>query len=360
MKRINVTKTFLPPKEEYDSMIAEAWESAWITNHGPLVTQLENRLREYFGIDYFLFLNNGTSALQVAIKALELKGKVITTPFSYVATTSSLVWENCEPVFADIDEHTFNIDPENIERLISDDVSAIMATHVFGNPCQVEQIQAIANKHDIPIIYDAAHCFGTKYKGESVLKWGDISTLSFHATKIFHTVEGGGVISNTNDLHHKLSYLRNFGHNGPEHFWGLGINGKNSEFHAAMGLCLLNHLDTIFSQRKERHEFYKKHILSNDIVYQHIGDNVDYNYAYFPIVFPDAKSREEVQANLSEGNIISRRYFYPSLNQLPYIQDVEMPNSEFIADRILCLPFYPDLEFNDMERIITIINQSLS
>ena len=359
MKQINVTKTFLPPKEEYDQVVSQAWESGWITNHGPLVKELENQLKAYFDVDYFLFLNNGTNALQVAIKALNLSGKVLTTPFSYVATTSSLVWENCEPVFIDIDRSTFNMDVAALESHISDDVSAIMATHVFGNPCDVEEIEKIAQKYGIPVIYDAAHCFGTRYKNKSVLKWGTISTLSFHATKLFHTVEGGGVVSNSNDLYHKMSYLRNFGHNGPEDFWGLGINGKNSEFHAAMGLCLFNHLETIFAKRKERFEYYKQKLIGNELTYQKIGDDVDYNYAYFPVVFSNPEIREKVQENLAEMNVISRRYFYPSLNNLPYVNYVNMPNAEYIADRILCLPFYPDLELPDIDLITGVINRTV-
>ena len=359
MNRINVTKSFLPPKEEYDKIVAESWETGWITNHGPLVTKLETALKNYFNVNFFLFLNNGTNAIQIAIKALELKGEVITTPFSYVATTSSLVWENCLPVFADINPDTFNIDPEAIEGKISDKTRAILATHVYGNPCEVKKIKEIADKNGLYVIYDAAHCFGTKVDGKSILNWGDISTISFHATKLFHTVEGGGVATNSDALHHKMSFLRNFGHNGPEEFWGLGINGKNSEFHAAMGISLFEHLETIFSKRKERYEYYKSHLDAEHLKYQKIEEINDYNYAYFPVVFPNSEMRRRVQEELAGDNIISRRYFYPSLNKLPYVQSADMPNSELLADCVLCLPFYPDLSFEDMDRIIDILNRTV-
>ena len=236
---IPVTKPFLPPKEEYEDFLRGIWSRNWLTNNGPLVNELELRLKEYLKVKHLLYLSNGTIALQIAIKALGLKGEIITTPFSYVATTSSIVWENCKPVFVDIDPKTLNIDPEKLETAITKKTTAILATHVYGNPCDIEAIQAIADKHHLKVIYDAAHCFGTKYKGKSVFEYGDVSTTSFHSTKIFHTVEGGAVFTKDPSMLKRMAYMRNFGHDGPEKFNGVGINGKNSEFHAAMGLVNL-------------------------------------------------------------------------------------------------------------------------
>ena len=223
---INVTKPFLPPIEEYKAYIDQIWERNWLTNNGPLVNELELRLKELLNIDHFLFTGNGTIALQIAIKALELHGDIITTPFSYVATTSSVVWEGCNPVFVDIDANTLNIDAAKIDSAITDNTTAIMATHTYGNPCDIDAIQAIAGRHNLKVIYDAAHCFGTKYKGKSVYLYGDISTASFHATKVFHTIEGGALITKDSSLLRKMAYMRNFGHNGPLDFADVGINGK--------------------------------------------------------------------------------------------------------------------------------------
>jgi dTDP-4-amino-4,6-dideoxygalactose transaminase len=236
---IPVTKPFLPPIDEYKEYIDGIYQRQWLTNNGPLVNELELKLKEHLNVSHLLYLGNGTIAIQIAIKALELKGEIITTPFSYVATTSSIAWENCKPVFVDIDKDTLNIDPSKIEAAINANTSAILATHVYGNPCDIDAIQRIANKHNLKVIYDAAHCFGTKYKGKSVFEYGDVSTTSFHATKLFHTTEGGAVITTNPELLKKMSYLRNFGHDGPEKFECVGINGKNSEFHAAMGLVNL-------------------------------------------------------------------------------------------------------------------------
>src|SRR5690606_18072879 len=220
---IPVTKPFLPPQEEYEKYLDGIWKREWLTNNGPLVNELELQLKEYLGLKHILYVSNGTIALQMAIKALELKGEIITTQFSFVATTSSIVWEGCKPVFVDIDQATLNIDPSKIEAAITSETSGILATHVYGNPCDIEAIQAIADKHGLKVIYDAAHCFGTKYKGRSVFEYGDISTTSFHATKLFHTIEGGAVFTKDPEVLKKLSFLRNFGHNGPEKYEGVGI-----------------------------------------------------------------------------------------------------------------------------------------
>ncbi len=335
------------------------WDRGQLTNNGPLVLELEEKLRMFLNVKHLYFLSNGTVALQIAIKALNLKGEIITTPFSYVATTSSIVWENCEPIFVDIEPDSLTIDPNLIEDKITENTSAILATHVYGNPCDVLAIQKIANAHNLKVIYDAAHAFGVKYKGSSILEYGDFSTLSFHATKLFHTVEGGAIVTNNPDLAHKASYLRNFGHNGQEEFFGLGINGKNSEFHAAMGLCLLPMVKDIISCRKKISEKYDELLKDMPIVKQKIREHTEYNYAYYPIFFENEESLLRVRANLNKNGIFPRRYFYPSLSKLPYVSNQYVPISEDVSRRVLCLPLFPGLEDDKISEIAYIIRKSL-
>lgn len=352
---INVTKPFLPPKEEYLKYIDGIWDRNWLTNNGPLVNELELKLKEYLGLDHLLFLNNGTIAIQIAIKALEFKGEIITTPFSYVATTSSIVWEGCKPVFVDIDPLSFNIDPSKIEAAITKKTTGIIATHVFGNPCDIEAIETIAKKHHLKVIYDAAHCFGTKFKGKSVFEFGDINTTSFHSTKLFHTIEGGAVITKDSGLTFKMAYLRNFGHNGPENFDGIGINGKNSEFHAAMGLCNLRYIDNILAKRKELSQYYTLQLKNLRVKTPKIHKDASYNYAYYPIVFETEEALLKSSEILNQHWIYGRRYFYPSLNKLKYIDTVDMPVSEDISKRILCLPLFVGLSFEEIDYIARLL-----
>lgn len=259
---IPVTIPFLPPISEYQELIKGIWQRNWLTNNGPLVNDLELKLKKHLGLKHLLYVSNGTIAIQIALKALGITKRVITSPFSYVATSSSLVWEGCTPVYVDIDPETFNIDATKIEAAIDERTEAILATHCFGNPCDIDMIEKVAKKNKLKVIYDAAHCFGTKYKGKSVFAYGDVSTTSFHATKLFHTIEGGAVITQDAELLKKMSYMRNFGHDGPEKFSGVGINGKNSEFHAAMGLVNINFLDSILERRKILSQNYDN-LLSN-------------------------------------------------------------------------------------------------
>ncbi|WP_031435255.1 DegT/DnrJ/EryC1/StrS family aminotransferase [Methylomarinum vadi] len=354
---INVTKPFLPPQEEYKQYIDEIWQRAWLTNNGPLVNELELKLKKYLNLKHLLFLNNGTMALQLAIKALNLTGEIITTPFSYVATTSSIVWQHCKPVFVDIDSKTLNINPQLIEQAITPNTSAILATHVFGNPCDIDAIEAIAKKHNLKTIYDAAHCFGTTYKGESVLNYGDISCISFHATKLFHTIEGGAVATQKPELLEKMAYLRNFGHNGPYEFNGVGINGKNSEFHAAMGLCNLNYIEAILDKRKKDSLRYDKWLA--DMIFQRpeINPKCNYNYAYYSVIFSSESECVGVLSELNKRNIFSRRYFYPSLSTLNYVPQNKCKMSEDIASRILCLPLYYDLSNTEIDMICRYIKR---
>ncbi|MDB5272136.1 MAG: DegT/DnrJ/EryC1/StrS family aminotransferase [Chitinophagaceae bacterium] len=357
---INVTKPFLPPLSEYQAYVSGIWDRNWLTNNGPLVNELELQLKIYLKVEHLLYVSNGTIAIQLAIKALGLQGEIITTPFSYVATTSSIVWEGCKPVYVDIDPHTLNIDPTKIEAAITPQTSGILATHVYGNPCDIDAIQAIADKHGLKVIYDAAHCFGTQYKGKSVFEYGDITTTSFHATKLFHTTEGGAVFTRSAELTKQLAYLRNFGHNGPEHFETLGINAKNSEFHAAMGLCNLNYIDAILTSRKRQFELYTKWLKDKAVLLPEINDKALFNHAYFPIVFENEETLLKTQRMLNDNWIYPRRYFYPTLNSLPYLEYTELPIAESISKRVLCLPMFHELSNEEIEMIVRIIIRSLN
>jgi dTDP-4-amino-4,6-dideoxygalactose transaminase len=356
---INVTKPFLPPIEEYQSYLEQIWDRNWLTNNGPILNGLELELKNYLGLDHLLYVSNGTIALQMAIKALGIKGEVITTPFSYVATTSSLVWEGCTPVFVDINKESFNIDPDLIEEKITDKTTAIVATHVYGNPCDINKIDRIAKKHNLKVIYDAAHCFGTKYKGESVLNFGDVSTISFHATKLFHTTEGGAVVTKSPETLKKMAFLRNFGHNGPDKFEGVGINGKNSEFHAAMGLTNLKYADHILEKRKSDTLKYDKWIGQLGLIKPLIEESSEFNYAYYPIVFETEEGCVKVFKALEQELIFARRYFYPVLSQLDYVKKTEMPVAEYVAKRVLCLPLYEQLLVTEIDMICRIILRAL-
>ena len=348
---IPVTKPFLPPQEEYNKYISEIWQRQWLTNNGPLVNELELKLKEYLGVEHLLYLSNGTIALQLAIKALGLTGEIITTPFSYVATTSSIVWEGCTPVFVDIDSNSLNIDSNKIEEAISSKTSAILATHVYGNPCDMEAIEAIAQRHNLKVIYDAAHCFGTLYKGRSIFEYGDISTTSFHATKLFHTIEGGAVFTKDPELLKTMAYMRNFGQNGPEDFFGIGINGKNSEFHAAMGLVNLKYIDQIRDKRKELSAYYDKKLEGLSKTTPVLLKESQFNFAYYPIVLPSEEILEKMVKVLNDNLVYPRRYFYPSLHHLNYVESQDLPVSESVSKRVLCLPLYQTLSFEEIDFI---------
>jgi dTDP-4-amino-4,6-dideoxygalactose transaminase len=355
---IPVTKPFLPPIEEYNAYVAGIYKRNWLTNNGPLVNELELKLKEHLDLPHLLYLSNGTIALQIAIRALDLKGEIITTPFSYVATTSSIVWEGCTPVFVDIDPKSLNIDPAKIEEAITENTSAILATHVFGNPCDIDAIQAIAHKHNLKVIYDAAHCFGTLYKGKSVFAYGDISTTSFHATKLFHTIEGGAVFSQDPELIKKMALLRNFGHNGPEDFGGVGINGKNSEFHAAMGVINLKYISQILASRKAQSEKYDQALIGVNHQKISITPHSEFNFAYYPIVLPSTEVLLKVQETLNADKIYPRRYFFPSLNKLNYVNNRSNPVSESVSTRILCLPLYFDLTGEEIDFVSRLIKRA--
>ncbi|MCY7361200.1 MAG: DegT/DnrJ/EryC1/StrS family aminotransferase [Ignavibacteria bacterium] len=356
---INVTKTFLPPLDEYIKYLEKIWETHWVTNQGPLAEDLECKLKEYLNVKNLLLVSNGTIALQLAIKALNLKGEIITTPYSYVATTNAILWENCTPVFCDIENKTFCIDANKIENLINENTSAILATHVYGFPCDVVKIKSLADKYNLKVIYDGAHAFGVNYKNQSLLNFGDISTVSFHATKIFHTIEGGAVITNDDKLNEKLFLYRAFGHLDDEYF-SIGINGRTSEFHAAMGLCNLPGVNDIILKRKEINLLYRDFLKDFPLEIPVIPEDIIYNYSYFPVFFSSEEKLLDVKKLLTENEINTRRYFYPSLNKLPYLNTVSCPVSEDIAERVLCLPVYTELEFKDIKLISEIITNSFN
>lgn len=355
-KTIRVTQSFLPPIEDFEKRIRDLWASGHLTNHGANILELEEGLRQKLGQKHLWSISNGTLALQIAFKALELQGEVITTPFSYVATLSSLVWEGLTPVFVDVNPVDFCIDPNRIEAAITERTTAILATHVYGHPCDVYAIEKIAKKHRLKVIYDAAHAFGIEIDEKSILDFGDASTLSFHATKIFHSAEGGAIATPHADVAHKITYMRNFGHNGEEEFWGLGINAKVSEFHAAMGNCVLPYIDDIILERKRVVDRYDAELAHLSTAYRfRTPKNVKYNYSYYPFLLESEDLLLTLKQALEAENIFGRRYFYPSLHTLPYVEQVSMPVSESVSKRMLCLPLYTQLQNEDIDRIISIV-----
>ena len=355
---IPITKSFFPPIKEYQEQVQRIWDNQWLTNRGALVVELEEKITAHLALEQskIIIMNNGTIPIQIALKVLANSGEVITTPFSYVATTAAIVWENCTPVFVDIHPEYLTIDEAKIEAAITDKTTCILATHVFGNPCNIEAIEAIANKHNLRVIYDAAHCFGVTYKGKSIFEYGDISTCSFHATKLFHTGEGGALFTKDSALFNQCYYSHNFGHNGPLDFHGLGINGKISELQAAMGLTVLPYMKHITQTRNDIVDFYNNHLDWKKIKKLKLREGINWNYAYFSIIF----EREEVlllkQKKLYEAQIFPRRYFYPSLNKVGYANFSTMEVSESVASRILCLPLYSDLDKESLKLIVKILN----
>ncbi len=355
---INVTQPFLPPYEVYEKYIKEVWEKKWLTNNGPMVQDLEKKLKEFLGVKHLFFVTNGTIALQIAIKVLDLKGEIITTPFSYVATTNAVLWEGCKPVFADIQSTDFNIDPEKAEALITENTRAIMATHVYGNPCEIEKLEAICKKHNLKLIFDAAHAFGTIYKNSSLLSFGDISTCSFHATKLFHTIEGGALITNDDNLADAIMLCRQFGHVGDE-YYSIGINGKNSEMHAAMGLSVLPYVHNIIGKRKLLTEAYNQHLEGLPFMRPLAISDTQYNYAYYPVIFGSEQLLLKAKQHLADCSVNTRRYFYPSLNTLSFVNGESCPISEDISRRVLALPIFSELNILEVEKIVSYLKKIL-
>jgi dTDP-4-amino-4,6-dideoxygalactose transaminase len=358
---INVTKTFLPPQAEYNAVLKRAWDYSWITNRGPLVQELEAKLLSFLNTDNIILTTNGTLPLQIALKILGNKGEIITTPFSYAATSAAIVWENCTPVFVDIDPNYLTIDEKKIEAAITENTSAILVTHVFGNPCNVSVIKTIADKYNLKVIYDAAHSFGVTYKNKSIFDFGDVSTCSFHATKLFHTGEGGALFTSDTDLKHQLFYSHNFGHNGPLDFFGVGINAKMSELQAAMGIAVLPYMDEVLSKRKAIVEYYNAKLDFSKLKTMKLREDTNWNYSYYSVIFESELKLLEVQQKLNQIDVYPRRYFYPSLNTVEYYSksNVRMPIAENIAKCVMCLPLYVGLSEIELNIIVTEINRAL-
>ncbi len=357
---VYVTTPSLAPYSEYTAILETAWNSGVLTHNGPLLQELEKKLCEKFNIKNLVAVTNGTIALQLAIKTLKLKGEIITTPFSWIATCSAIQWEGCKPVFADIDPDTFNIDVKTIEGLITKHTVGIMPVHVFSNPCDTVTIEAIAKKHNLKVIYDAAHAVGVDYLGKSLLEWGDISATSFHATKLFNTGEGGACVTNNQALSECLTRLRFFGHDDTKEIVDEGLNGKMTEIHAAVGLANFPYIDEVINKRKQIYSAYRANLSGcNNIAFQKI-DEQSYNYSYMPVVFSSETLLLKVLQELSQNNVFARRYFCPSLNTIKAITPfVECPVSEKLSNHIICLPSYHSLSIEKVDQICTILSKIL-
>jgi len=335
---INVTQTFLPPLEEYVIQLKKIWASGQLTNNGPLLRELEQKLKEYFEVKHLFLVANGTLGLQIALRASGITKKVITTPFSYVASTGAILWEHATPVFADINPRDFCIDPGKVEAAIDEDTEAILAVHVYGHACDVAALEDIAHRHRIKVIYDAAHAFGSKLRTKPLAAYGDVSIVSFHATKLFHSVEGGVVVTDDDEVARKIRLHRSFGHMGDEYFT-VGINAKNSEFHAAMGLCMLPRVTELIALRKTLSQEYDRLLAHLPLTRpEPMVAGLEYNYAYYPVVFATEAALLGAKKALELADIVPRRYFFPSLNRLPYRMGEPCPVAEDVAARVLCLP----------------------
>jgi dTDP-4-amino-4,6-dideoxygalactose transaminase len=359
---IPVTQPILPELKKYVQYLERIWQTKWVTNNGEFALLLEKKLKDYLKVENLVLVSNGTLALQLALKAFNLRGEVITTPFTFVATTNAVRWEGLTPVFADIDPETFNIDPKDVEEKITEKTCAILAVHVYGNPCRVDELSKIAHDHDLKLIYDAAHCFGVEYNNQSVFSYGDVSALSFHATKVFNTIEGGALVTKDRKLAEKLRLLRDHGIKSAEEFIGIGTNAKMNEFQAAMGLCNLENVDLCIESRKRLYECYvdklgkqKKHRFQK-------LEASKYNYAYMPVIFSSRKERDDVYNELLKHGVQSRKYFYPlTVNSSNFneegslVKKFNLVTASDIAQRVLCLPLYPELPIEEVHRIVEIV-----
>jgi dTDP-4-amino-4,6-dideoxygalactose transaminase len=364
---ITVTRSDLPPLEKYVEYLKIIWGNRWLTNDGELVQLLTKRLEDYLKTKNLVVMSNGTLTLQLALRALGVKGEVITTPFTFAATTNVLMWEGLEPVFADIDKETYNIDPYDVEEKITDKTSAILAVHVYGNPCDVDNLKNIADRHNLKLIYDAAHAFAVEYNDSSILDFGDASTLSFHATKVFNTIEGGAVISKDIDVFEKLKLMRNHGIKSETEVVIPGINAKMNEFQAAMGLCNIEMVDCAIAQRKVVYKRYIERLSGLNFQFQKIVAS-RYNYSYMPVLFGSSAERDSVYSLLNKNNVKPRKYFYPLTVNFDYfktevtdlVEKFGLASANSIAERVLCLPLYPDLALSEIDRIASLIEKNHS
>ena len=359
-KIITVTRPDLPPLKRYVEYLKKIWESRWITNSGEFAQLLEKELQYYLKVENLALVSNGTSALHLALKACQLQGEVITTPFTFAATTNVILWEGLTPIFADIDPETFNIDPDEVEKKITKKTSAILAVHVYGNPCYVEELEEIASRHNLRLIYDAAHSFGVEYKNQSVLSFGDISTLSFHASKVFTTAEGGALVCKDEKMLEKMKTLRNHGIKSEEEVVVPGTNAKMDEFQAALGLCNLKMIDENIQRRRRLYEHYKRR-LSGRIQFQRLT-STKYNYNYMPVCFENAEERDRAYLELIKNGIRPRKYFFPLTTNNVYSNKADtgklydLKRALDVSGRVLCLPMYSDLEIENVDRIVEIVS----
>lgn len=365
-KPIYVTQPVLPPLEEFYPYLEQIWESKWLTNAGPFHQKLEKKLADYLGVEHLALFANGTLALVIALQTLRISGEVITTPFSFVATAHSLLWNGIKPVFVDIHPETFNLDPDKIEAAITPHTTAILPVHVYGKPCDVENIQRIADTYGLKVIYDAAHAFGVHYKGQSLLQHGDLSTMSFHATKVFNTFEGGAIVCPDIKTKKRIDDLKNFGFHDEVTVVAPGINAKMNEIQSAFGLLQLKHIDKALAHRQEIDALYRKELANiKGISYPALPANTKYNYAYFPILVEKEYSltRGELNDKLRKQGIIPRRYFYPLISEFPMYRGLpsasqqNLPVAHKIAESVLCLPIYPALEAEEQQKIVGIIKE---
>lgn len=358
-KPIYVTQPSLAPITDLVPYLEKIWDSGIMTHNGPLMQQLENDLGDALGVDDVVCLVSGTCALQLAIRALDLSGEIITTPFTFIATANIIAWERCKPVFVDIDPETWNIDPDKIEERITDKTCAILPVHIFSTPCEVERIQAIADRHRLKVVYDAAHAMSVDYAGESILNYGDVSCVSFHATKLFNTCEGGACVTNDKELAARIRRMRFFGFDEQKEIADEGMNAKMTEVSAALGLANLPYLNTVRKNRRKKYELYQSLLSECPHIRFQRFEPEEYNYSYMPIVFNDEERLLHALEKLNAENIFPRRYFYPALHETPIFSDVSLPVAESVAKRILCLPLYDKLDTEDIEGICELLSQAM-
>lgn len=367
-KKIFVTQPYLPPLEEFNKYLEDIWQRKWLTNNGYYHQELEKALCDFLDVKYISLFTNGALALVVALQELRISGEVITTPFSFVATTHALWWNNIKPVFVDIEPQSFTLDPEKIEAAITPKTTAILPVHVYGNPCNTKRIQEIADTYGLKVIYDAAHTFGVKVDNSSILSFGDLSILSFHATKVFNTFEGGAIICHDEKTKKRIDFLKNFGFADETTVVAPGINAKMNEVQAAFGLLQLKYFDECLDKRRIVTQYYRDN-LSGIKGLEYLCDipGVQHNYSYFPVLIEEKSfgmSRDDLYESLKKNNIYSRRYFYPLISHFPTYKNLpssvsnNLPVSERIAKRILCLPIYPELEEEELHRIVYVIKNS--
>jgi dTDP-4-amino-4,6-dideoxygalactose transaminase len=368
-KKLYVTQPFLPPLEEFIPYLEQIWDSKILTNGGPMHQEFEAALARYLGVEHLSLFTNATLALVTALQALRITGEVITTPYSFVATAHSLVWNGVRPVFVDIEAHDFNMDPRKIEAAITPQTTAIMPVHCYGKPCNVEAIERIADVHGLKVIYDAAHAFGVRRGGESVLRHGDLSVLSFHATKVFHTFEGGAIICPDAKIKRRIDYLKNFGFADEVTVVAAGINGKMSEIQAAMGLLQLKHIDSVLARRAEIGALYRKALAGvKGIALVDAAPGDGWNHAYYPVRVTAAYpcSRDALYARMQSHNIFPRRYFYPLITDFPIYRGIPsaaqagLPVARQAADEILCLPIFPEMTNEQVERVVRVLKDPMA